>query len=201
MTAQFNSLDDVAAAFALPTRSETEALFLQGAVIKSAVEQGFDVDETSAYCGNVVGRSKKTVYRRYSVARTFPQYTTSIVWEMYAVASDVVDYRCKDANTIALQQAKAQEWLLKARAEQWSTRQLRQAIAKRRVTDRIVLLDNIKIFAIDMDDFGGGMVTLKLDIDSLSPQTMERLNNISQDGVIFATIVQEVPKVENLEAA
>lgn len=193
MTTPFASLDDVAAAFALPTQSETEALFLQGAVIKSAVEQGWDIDEVAAYCGNVVGRSKRTVYRRYSVAQTFPIYDKSVVWELYAVAADVVDYRQTDAAKIAARQAAAHEWITQARAEQWSTRQLRQEIAGKRVTDRIVLLDCVQATVWEVISYPNDKMKISLLMD-------RHTFDAACPTAVQVTIVTEVPNAES-EAA
>lgn len=161
----YTSIDDVASAFTQAAIVENEALFLQGQVIKGAVEQGFDVDETAAYCGQSVGKSKRTVLRRYSVARTFPIYDASKPWELYALASTAVDYRSKDEALIKEQQVKAQEWLRMAIENEYSTRQLQQAMKGQRVTDRIVLLDCAEAIIWNINTFANGKTELVLLLD------------------------------------
>lgn len=124
----FSSLDDVAAEFVRATDVETGALFVQGQIVLGAVGQGWDVDEVAAFCAAHVRRTKRTIYRRYTVARTFPQPHPALTWEFHAICADVVDYRQADETAIQQQQAAARKWLDIAAAEEYSTRQLRQAI-------------------------------------------------------------------------
>lgn len=125
---KFNSMDDIAAAFVEATTIETGALFVQGQVILEAANEGWDIDETCAYCAVQVKRSKRTAYRRYSVARTFGKPHPATNWEQHALCADLVDYRSKDAALIAKQQTAAWEWLQRAVTEDLSTRALDAAI-------------------------------------------------------------------------
>lgn len=125
---KFNSMDDIAAAFVEATTIETGALFVQGQVILEAANEGWDIDETCAYCAVQVKRSKRTAYRRYSVARTFGKPHPATNWEQHALCADLVDYRSKDAALIAQQQTSAWAWLQRAVAEDMSTRALEAAI-------------------------------------------------------------------------
>lgn len=125
---KFNSMDDIAAAFVEATTIETGALFVQGQIILEAANEGWDIDETCAYCAVQVKRSKRTAYRRYSVARTFGKPHPALPFEHHAICSDLVDYRSKDAALIARQQENAREWLQRAVTEDMSTRALEAAI-------------------------------------------------------------------------
>lgn len=185
----YTSIDDVASAFTQAAMGENEALFLQGQVIKGAVEQGFDVDETAAYCGQSVGKSKRTVLRRYSVARTFPIYDASKPWELYALASTAVDYRSKDATAIGMQQADANNWLILAIQNEWSTRQLRQAMKGQKVTDRIVLLDCAEAIIWNINTFANGKTELTLLLDQCTIEAGKPTR-------VQVTLVMQSPTVE-----
>lgn len=128
MSESFSSMDDVAQAFAEATSAERQSLFLQGQVIKRAVEDGFEVDEVCAYCGQMIRRSKRTVYKRYTVARTFQMYDSSVPYELYATACTAVDYRLSDDTEIARQQQQAQVWIEQAITKEWSVSQLKEAM-------------------------------------------------------------------------
>lgn len=126
----YKSLDDVGAEFVRAAQVETNSLFVQGEIVLQATAQGFDIDEVCAHCAGLANRSKRTVYRRYKVARTFvkphPALTTS--FELHAICSDLIDYRGSDPDVIASQIEAAQKWLDMAAAEGWSTRQLKMAM-------------------------------------------------------------------------
>ncbi len=126
----YASLEDVGRDFFKATQVETNSLFVQGEIVLQAAVQGFGIDEVCAHCAGLVQRSKRTIYRRYAVSRTFvkphPALTTS--WEAHAICADLIDYRNTDADVIATQVEAAHKWLDMAAAEQWSTRQLRAAM-------------------------------------------------------------------------
>lgn len=126
----FTSMDDIAKEFHKATNAETESLFIQGRILLDAANQGWDIDQTCAYCGASVGRSKRTAYRRYATARTFPKSYPAKTWEYHAICADLVDYRQSDLDTILQQQKQAHEWLQRSITEQWGTRALKAAMKK-----------------------------------------------------------------------
>lgn len=124
----YASMDDISSAFMQTYEVEKESMWLQGNIILEASSQGWDVDELCAYCGSLVKRSKRTIYRRYAVTRTFGKLHPAINWEAHALCADLVDYRSSDADLIGTQQKNAHEWLQRALDEDLSTRALRAAI-------------------------------------------------------------------------
>lgn len=128
MTEHYSSLEDVGEAFAKATDLETGSLFLQGQIVAKAIAQGFSIDETTGYCASMVKRSKRTVYRRYAVARTFPSPNPLLPYEFHALCADLVDFRQKDKGEIELQIKVAQAWLQEAADQGYSTRDLKEAI-------------------------------------------------------------------------
>lgn len=171
----FSSLDDVAAEFVRATSVETGALFVQGQIVLDAVGQGWDVDEVAAFCAAHVRRTKRTIYRRYTVARTFPKPHPALTWEFHAICADVVDYRQADETAIQQQQAAARKWLDIAAAEEYSTRQLRQAIGlspEPRELDYLVENAEAVVLAYNV-----GTLTLQLDMRAYWPsvETGERV--------------------------
>lgn len=124
----YNSMDDISSAFMQTYEIEKESMWLQGNIILEASTQGWDIDELCAYCGSLVKRSKRTIYRRYATTRTFGKLNPALPYEFHAICADLVDYRSADADVIATQQQNAHDWLQRALDEDLSTRALRAAI-------------------------------------------------------------------------
>lgn len=149
----FTSLEDVGEQFKKSDDIENEALFMQGHIVKRAIEQGWNVDEVTGYCASLVMKTKRTVYRYYTVSRTFPNRMFDLPFEHHAIASDTIDYR-KSMTDSELQdvQQNALEWLKIAKAGGYSTRALRAAIstAGGRVNEKPeVLLDGVEFEIYD----------------------------------------------------
>lgn len=145
MSEYFGSLEAVGEEFKKADDIENESLFVKGRIVKRATEQGFDIDETIGYCAGMTMQDKRTIYRYYSVARTFPQRLYGLRHELHAIAADTIDYRKEMTFAeLAHAQENALGWLQMAVREHLSTRALKAAIkaAGGRVDEKpIVLLD------------------------------------------------------------
>jgi hypothetical protein len=147
MSEYFGSLEAVGEEFKKADDIENESLFVKGRIVKRATEQGFDIDETIGYCAGMTQQDKRTIYRYYSVARTFPERLYGLRHELHAIAADTIDYR-KEMTAAELLEAQknALGWLKMAAQESLSTRALKAAIkaAGGRVDEKpIVLLDGV----------------------------------------------------------
>lgn len=111
----FSNLEDVAIAYLDATENENSALFEQGDVIVNAVASGFNVNEVVKHLAGLTRRTSRTIYRRYRTADKFPQHKRNpeCYWELHALAAATDN---------------PDEWLAKAADEQWSSRQLKDAI-------------------------------------------------------------------------
>lgn len=162
----FASLEDVGEQFKKSADIETEALFVQGRIIRRAVEQGFDMDEVTGYCASMVMKTKRTIYRYYSVARTFPSQMFDLPFEMHAIAADTIDYRKNMAQSeLAAAQKNARQWLKIAKENAYSTRALRAAIAEaggRVDVKPEVLLDGVECVIANIQQHVYGSYSLHL---------------------------------------
>jgi len=147
MSEHFGSLEAVGEEFKKADDIENESLFVKGRIVKRATEQGFDIDETIGYCAGMTMQDKRTIYRYYSVARTFKERLYGLRHELHAIAADTIDYR-KEMTAAELLEAQknALGWLQMAAQESLSTRALKAAIKATggRVDEKpIVLLDGV----------------------------------------------------------
>lgn len=191
MSDYFGSLEAVGEEFKKADDIENESLFVKGHIVKRAIEQGFSIDETIGYCAAMTTQDKRTVYRYYSVARTFKHRMFGLRHEMHAIASDTIDYR-KDMTPDELQQAQknALEWLKIASKEQYSTRALRAAIKAtggRVDVKPLVLLDGVQC---TIKDLWFDSLTIKFD-HSLPQEVLDLMGE-----AVKITLVQSPPVVE-----
>lgn len=191
MIEHFHSLDDVAQAYVKATQVENGALFMQGKVIQRAVEQGWEVDEVTAFCSGHVRRSKRTLYRRYAVARTFDNPNMTLPWELYAVAADCVDYRKADEEAISQQQEAARAWIDEALQNDWSSRELSEAINGK--TPRKVVLNGVEAEVIDVSLL---VKEVRFRVDDL---TYKQFDDLMTSGKVKLTVVLDVVHVPALE--
>jgi hypothetical protein len=86
---KFQSLEDITSAYIQATEAETDALFEQGDVILAAVDSGFKVKDVVSHCASLTRRTKRTVFTRYAVARTFKPDVRhrELDWSMHALCA------------------------------------------------------------------------------------------------------------------
>jgi hypothetical protein len=197
---KFETLDAVGDAFITATDVETEALFEQGRIVLAGVQSGFAVDDVTRHCAGLVRRTSRTIYRRYAVARTFPESHPELTWEFHGLCADLVDYRQADEKQIALEQEQAQAWLNRAAEEHYSTRTLRAALiaAGGRIENKpVVLLNGVdcQIEYIEVMDDG---TIVKLFVPS---EFLRRLACDTKEGTkVVATVVLKAPSVEGVKS-
>lgn len=190
----FTSLEEIGEQFNNAAKIEVESLFVQGRIVKRAIEQGFDIDETTGYCASLVMKTKRTVYRYYTVARTFNGQMLELPFEHHAIAADTIDYRKNmTADELETAQNNALKWLYLAKEQGWSTRALRDAISA--AVGRVelkpeVLLDGVGavfvgVGAADRNISEMRSLYLRIPIDSY-----EQLVNLENETAVKLTLVK-----------
>jgi hypothetical protein len=193
----FNSLEDIGEQFKKGDDIEIGAQFAKGAVLVSAAAQGWNIDETAAYCANITLRHKRTVYRYYSTVKTFPQRLYDLPYEHHAQCADTIDYRKNmTEDEFKSLQANALRWLQSAKSGGYSTRALRAAIRASggRVDEKpIVLLDGVEFEIYDyLVDSDGTNIEL-----FAQSRQIEELKQLGLKGVtVKVTLVHSPPVAE-----
>lgn len=200
----FTSLEDIGEQFNNAARIEVESLFVQGRIVKRAIEQGFDIDETTGYCASLVMKTKRTVYRYYTVARTFNGQMFELPFEHHAIAADTIDYRkTMSASELETAQHNALQWLRMAKEQGLSTRALRDAISAaggRVELKPEVLLDGtqaifVGVGAADKDIINMRSLYLRIPIDSY-----EQLVSLENETEVKITLVKALSVEAKQEA-
>ena len=199
MSEHFGSLEAVGEEFKKADDIENESLFVKGRIVKRATEQGFDIDETIGYCAGMTMQDKRTIYRYYSVARTFPERLYGLRHECHAIAADTIDYRHEMTAAELLEaQKNALGWLKMAAQESLSTRALKAAIkaAGGRVDEKpIVLLDGVEATIIGITLNGNEMV---LKFTDQEPLTNIRMGILLNEEKVKLTLVLVAPAEEKV---
>lgn len=203
MNNHFDSLEAVGEEFKKADDIETESLFIKGHVVRKAVEQGFDTDLTIGYCASLTHLDKRTVYRYYSTARTFPKRMFDLRHELHAIAADTIDYRKEmTADELTKAQENALEWLKIASKESLSTRALRAAIkaAGGRVDVKPeVLLDGVEAIFDTIEHPIEGLDFTSM-IVHIPCEHYERLSKLGHTTQVKVTLVLVSPTEAKQEA-